>query len=97
LLPVNPFFAASEVFRLPLRLRRLTLLLLRRETLPEVGAVPETGFPAESLLVVKALPRRDEALLSFKSVPETNGVQLLSVLCRFKFFRGCFVFLLCPF
>ena len=63
--------AANEVFRLPLRLRRLTLLLLRRETLPEVGAVP-----AALLLLLKALPRLEEALLSFKSVPETNDVRV---------------------
>jgi hypothetical protein len=36
LLPDKPFFATSEAFRLPLRLRMLTLPLLWRETVPEV-------------------------------------------------------------
>lgn len=67
MLPVSPFLAANEAFRLPLRLRRLTLLLLRRDALPDVGAV----LLSRLLLLLKALPRLDEALLSFRSLPET--------------------------
>ena len=64
---MSPFLSGREALRLPLLLRRLTLLLLRREALPEVGAV----LLSRLLLLLKALPRREEALDSFRSLPET--------------------------
>ncbi len=57
-------FLAIEAFLLPLLLLRLTLLLLRREGLPDVGAVPEG--------LLKLLLRLDDDALSFKSVPDTK-------------------------
>ena len=48
--------------------------------MPEPPVAAAAGF---------ALPRREEALLSFKSVPETNFVSVLSV---FSFLIGEFLY-----